>query len=109
MPARLAASVSRVWLAVVVVGAATIALKAAGPVLLGGRPLPPRIRAVVRLLAPALLAALVVIQTFGSGRHVVVDARIAGVAVAAVALRLRAPILVAVVLAAALTAGLRAL
>ena len=100
---------SRVWLAVLVVGIATIALKAAGPVLLGGRALPTRVRAVVGLLAPALLAALVVTQTFGSGRHVVVDARIAGVAVAAVALRLRAPILVAVALAAGVTAGLRAL
>src|ERR671928_80553 len=49
--------------------------------------------AVVGLLAPALLAALVVTQTFGSGRHVVLDARIAGVAVAAAALRLGAPIL----------------
>jgi branched-subunit amino acid transport protein len=101
--------VSRVWLAVLVVGIATIALKAAGPVLLGGRALPTRVRAMVGLLAPALLAALVVTQTFGSGRHVVVDARIAGVAVAAVALRLRAPILVAVALAAGVTAGLRAL
>ena len=100
---------SRVWLAVLVVGIATIALKAAGPVLLGGRALPTRVRAMVGLLAPALLAALVVTQTFGSGRHVVVDARIAGVAVAAVALRLRAPILVAVALAAGVTAGLRAL
>jgi branched-subunit amino acid transport protein len=104
-----AAPVSRVWLAVVLVGAATVALKAAGPVLLGGRRLPTRARLVVGLLAPALLAALVVTQTFASGRHVVVDGRIAGVAAAVVALRLRAPILVAVVLAAGVTAGLRAL
>ena len=100
---------SRVWLAVVLVGVATVALKAAGPVLLGGRTLPTRVRSVVGLLAPALLAALVVTQTFGSGRHVVVDARVAGVVVAAVALHLRAPILVAVALAAGATAGLRAL
>jgi branched-subunit amino acid transport protein len=101
--------VSRVWLAVVLVGAATMALKAAGPVVLGGRELPTRVRSVVGLLAPALLAALVVTQTFGSGRHIVVDARVAGVASAAVALRLRAPILAAVVLAAGVTAALRAL
>ena len=100
---------SRVWLAVVLVGAATVTLKAAGPVLLGDRGLPTRVRSVVGLLAPALLAALVVTQTFGSGRHVVVDARVAGVASAAVALRLRAPTLVAVVLAAGVTAALRAL
>jgi len=101
--------VSRVWLAVVLVGIATVALKAAGPVVLGERELPARVRSVVGLLAPALLAALVVTQTFGSGRHVVVDARVAGVATAAVALRLRAPILAAVVLAAGVTAALRAL
>ena len=100
---------SRVWLAVALVGAATVALKAAGPVLLGGRELPARVRVLVGLLAPALLAALVVTQTFESGRHVVVDARVAGVVSAAVALRLRVPILAAVVLAAGVTAALRAL
>lgn len=99
---------SRVWLAVVLVGVATVALKAAGPVLLGGRELPARVRVLVGLLAPALLAALVVTNTAASGRHVVVDARLAGVAAAAVSLRLRAPILVAVAVAAAVTAGIRA-
>ena len=100
---------SRVWLAVVLVGAVTVALKAAGPVLLGDRELPARVRALVGLLAPALLAALVVTNTLASGRHVVVDARLAGVAAAAVSLRLRAPILVAVAVAAAVTAAIRAL
>jgi branched chain amino acid efflux pump len=101
--------VSRVWLAVVLVGAATVAFKAAGPVLLGGRELPPRVRVLVGLLAPALLAALVVTQTLASDRHVVVDARLAGVAAAAIALRVRAPVLLAVALAAGVTAGVRAL
>jgi uncharacterized membrane protein len=99
---------SPVWLAVALVGAATVALKAAGPVLLGGRELPARVRALVGLLAPALLAALVVTNTVASGRHLVVDARLAGVAAAAVSLRLRAPILVAVAVAAAVTAAIRA-
>ncbi|TML62409.1 MAG: hypothetical protein E6G22_08270 [Actinobacteria bacterium] len=100
---------TRVWIAVVIIGAATVALKAAGPVLLGGRELPARVRALVGLLAPALLAALVVTQTLASDRHVVVDARLAGVAAAAATLRLRAPILVAVAVAAAVTAAIRAL
>ena len=100
---------SRVWLAVVLLGAVTVALKAAGPVLLGGRELPARVRVLVGLLAPALLAALVVTNTLASGRHVVVDARLAGVAAAAVSLRLRAPVLVAVAVAAAVTAAVRAL
>jgi Branched-chain amino acid transport protein (AzlD) len=100
---------SRVWIVLALVGAATVALKAAGPVLLGGRQLPARVRVLVGLLAPALLAALVVTNTVASGRHLVVDARLAGVAAAAVSLRLRAPILVAVAVAAAVTAAIRAL
>ena len=100
---------SRVWIVLAIVGAATVALKAAGPVLLGGRELPARVRVLVGLLAPALLAALVVTNTVASGRHLVVDARLAGVAAAAVSLRLRAPILVAVAVAAAVTAAIRAL
>jgi len=100
---------NRVWIVLALVGAATVALKAAGPVLLDGRELPARVRVLVGLLAPALLAALVVTNTVASGRHLVVDARLAGVAAAAVSLRLRAPILVAVAVAAAVTAAIRAL
>jgi branched-subunit amino acid transport protein len=96
------------WVIVAGVGAATIAIKALGPVLLGGRPLPPRIASVVTLLAPAVLAALVVSQTFAQGRALVLDARIVGVAAAAIALRLRAPVLLVIVVAAATTAIVRA-
>jgi branched-subunit amino acid transport protein len=99
---------SGAWIVVVGVGVATIAIKAAGPVLLGGRPLPARLHAVVILLAPAVLAALVVTSTFGDGRSLVVDARAVGVGAAAIALRLRAPVLVVVVLAAVVTAVARA-
>lgn len=97
------------WLAVIAVGVATIALKAAGTVVLAGRPLPPRAAAVMPLLAPCLLAALVVGQTVGDGRAVVVDARLAGVAAAAVALALRAPLLVVLGAAAGVAAAARAL
>jgi hypothetical protein len=97
------------WIVVAAVGAATVAIKAAGPLVLGGRPLPPRVLAVVRLLAPALLAALVVTQTVVSADRLVMDARLIGVAVAVGALVLRAPLLVVVVLAAASTALVRAL
>ena len=54
-----------------------------------------------------LLAALVAVQTFGSGQSLVVDARVAGVAAAAVALLLRAPFLVVVVVAGVVAAALR--
>ena len=100
---------SPAWAMVAVCGVATIAIKAAGPVLLGGRELPRRAMGVVELLAPALLAALIATQVFGDGKRLVVDERLAGLAVAGVALALRAPILLTVVLAAAVTAGARAL
>jgi branched-subunit amino acid transport protein len=101
--------VTGVWIMVAVVGAATIALKGLGPVALGGRSLPPRVLGVVGLLAPALLAALVVTQVFGGDRELVLDARAAGLGAAAVALALRAPILAVIVAAAVATALVRAL
>ena len=98
-----------VWIAVVAVGLATVALKGAGTVVYADRPLPRRVAIVMPLLAPALLAALVVGQTAADGRALVVDARIAGVAAAAVALALRAPLLVVLDVAAGVAAGARAL
>jgi branched-subunit amino acid transport protein len=95
---------SAVWLAVIVVGAATILLKATGPVLLGGRELPPHVNALVVLLAPAVLAALVVTQVVGGERELVFDARLVGLGAASIAIALRAPLLVVVVLAAGATA-----
>ena len=100
---------SEAWTAVAIVGVGTIALKAAGPVLLGGRSLPPRLSGLLVVLAPALLAALVVTQAFASGRHLVFDARLAGVGAAIVAVLLRAPLLAVIVVAAAATALARAL
>jgi branched-subunit amino acid transport protein len=97
-----------VWLVVGVVGAATVALKGIGPVVLGERPLPPLVMRALALLAPALLAGLVATNGFVGGRRLVVDARLAGVAVAAVAIRLKAPTLAVIVLAAAVTAAVRA-
>jgi hypothetical protein len=94
---------SEVWTVVAVVGAATIAIKATGPFLLAGREPPPRFGAVVGLLAPALLAALVVSSSWGDAR------RALGVAVAAVAVLLRAPLLVVMIVAAVVSAGARAL
>jgi branched-subunit amino acid transport protein len=95
---------SDAWLVVLVVGAATVAIKAIGPVLLGGRKLPTPMMSVVRLLAPAVLAALVVAQVAGGDRAIVVDERLVGLAAALVALLFRAPLLVVVVAAATATA-----
>lgn len=97
------------WIVVAAVGVITIAFKAAGPVLLGGRPLGRRVQSIVDLLAPVMLAALVVTQTFGGDGEIVVDARVPGVLAAAVAVWRGAPVIVAMVIAAAVTALVRAL
>jgi Branched-chain amino acid transport protein (AzlD) len=101
--------VTAAWIAIVAVGLATVALKGAGPVAFAGRPLPRAISVVMPLLAPCLLAALVVGQTVGDGRAVVIDARLAGVAAAGVALALRAPLLAVLAIAAGVAAAARAL
>jgi branched-subunit amino acid transport protein len=100
---------SAIWLCVLAVGLATIALKAAGPVLASGRELPQGAARVVDLLAPALLAALVATQAFGSDEALVVDERAAGLLAAGAAILLKAPLLVVVLAAAATAAGLRAI
>jgi branched-subunit amino acid transport protein len=96
--------VSAVWLVVVLVGLATIALKATGPVLLGDRELPEPVARVVALLAPVLLSALVVTQAVGGDNELVFDARLAGVGAGALAIAARMPLPVVVVVAALATA-----
>lgn len=100
---------TQTWLVVGLVGLATIAIKAIGPILLGGRELPPRVASLIGLLAPALLAALVAINTFGTGRSLALDERVLGVGAAAIAVWRKAPVLLVVVIAAAVTAAARAM
>ena len=98
---------SRAWIVILVVGAATMVFKAAGPVFIGRRQLPARIQWVVALLAPVMLMALVAVQTFASGERLVLDARVPGVAAAAVAVWRGAPIIAAMAVAALVTGLLR--
>lgn len=98
---------SATWTVVLLVGAFTIAFKAAGPVLLGGRALPQRADDALELLAPSLLAALVVTQAVGEDGELVFDERLVGVGVAVLAIRLRAPLIVVMILAAVATALVR--
>lgn len=98
---------SAVWLCVLAVGAATIVFKATGPVLLGRRSLPDWLAGPVAMLAPAVLAALVVTQAVAGRRAIVADARLAGLGAGAVAIALRAPLLVVVTVAAATAALVR--
>jgi branched-subunit amino acid transport protein len=97
------------WIVIAVLGAVTMMFKAAGPVVLGRRELPARVASVVDVLAPAMLAALVVTQTVGGDRELVFDERLAGVAAGAVAVWLRAPLIVVMVVAAATAALIRLL
>jgi uncharacterized membrane protein len=101
---------SDVWVTIAALAVTTVAIRAAGPVLVGGRELHPRLFGVIALVAPALLAALVVVETFGrTDGGLEVDERAAGVAAAGAALAVRAPILVVIAAAAAVTALARAL
>lgn len=95
------------WAAVLLIGCGTIAIKAAGTVIVGGKDLPPRVMGLFEALAPALLAALVATQVFGGDGELVIDARTPGIAVAVIAVWLRAPVLVTVGLAAGATATAR--
>ena len=99
---------TELWITILVVALASAAIKAFGPVVVGGRDLPASLGAVIALLVPALLTALVVTQTFGEDGRLVLDEKAVGVAVAAVALALRAPVLIAVALAVVATAAARA-
>lgn len=96
------------WITIVAVALASAAIKAFGPILVGGRELPQSANVVIALLAPTLLAALVVTQTFGENGRLVLDEKAIGVAVAVVALAFRAPVLLAVALAVVATALARA-
>jgi branched-subunit amino acid transport protein len=101
--------VSAAWLTIGVLAAGTVAIKASGPVLLGGRELPAVFARIISLLAPSLIAALVVVQTVTHDDRLVLDARLAGLAAAAGAIALRRSTIEIVVVAAAVTAAVRAL
>jgi branched-subunit amino acid transport protein len=96
------------WWFVVALAAGAYGFKVTGLVLLGGRTLPDRLVRCVALLPAAMLAALIVVATFGADRALVLDARAAGVAVAVLAAWRRAPFPVVIVVAAVVTAGIRA-
>jgi branched chain amino acid efflux pump len=101
---------SDVWLTVWGLMVTTAVIKASGPMVLGGRDLPAWSRRLIALLAPAVLSALVVTQTFGDpDGSLVLDERAAGVLGAAAVLLLRGPVLLAIVTAAAVAAAVHAI
>lgn len=98
---------SAAWACVLAVGLGTFALKAVGPVGVSGRKLPARVVELLDMVAPAILAALVVTETFAHGRALVADARLVGVAAGLVAIVFRAPIWLVVLVGAVGTAVAR--
>ena len=98
-----------IWAGIAVASFACYGLKLAGLSLPQSWLRDPRIHGTVPLIPVALLAALVAIQTFSNGRHLVLDVRAPALVVAIVAVLFRAPFLVVVVAAAATAALLRLL
>ena len=96
-----------VWAVVLLCAAVTFVSKGIGPAATGARELPAPAVRVVALLGAALLSALVVTNALADGNRLHVGADTAGVAVAGVLLWRRVHLLVAVLLAAVVTAGLR--
>ena len=97
-----------IWAAVIVGSLGTYVLKLVGFVLPPALLDQPQVRKVSGLLPITMLAALVAVQTFAEGTALVIDARLAGLAAAVIALLLRAPFLVVVIVAAVVAAVLRA-
>jgi branched-subunit amino acid transport protein len=95
------------WSVLALFCAVSYGLKALGPVLAGGRRLDPELNRALQLVSLPVLAALIVVQTFGDGHHLLFDARAPALAVAAVLVGRRAPFLVVVVAAAGTAALLR--
>ena len=97
------------WTAILLLGALSYGLKATGLLVLDHIRVPRTLTAVTALLPPALLAALVVVQTFAAGTTLVRDARAAGLPAGTAAVYLTAPFMVVSVSAAGVTAAVRAL
>ena len=97
------------WIAIGATALGCYAVKLAGLLVPAGALERPLVRRLSALLPVALLAALTAQQAFADGHALVLDARVAGLAAAALALLLRAPFLLVVAAAVVVTAGVRAM
>jgi hypothetical protein len=95
------------WLAILAAAVLVGALKLAGHLIPHRLLDDARVARTAGLVTVALLSALVAVQTATTGRTLVLDARAPALAVAALALVLRAPFIVVIVLAALTAAALR--
>ncbi len=97
------------WVAILAAGIVSWLTKATGHLVPQRWLEHPRVHRIATYMTVALLFALFAVQSFTAGRTLVLDARVIGVAVAAVLLWRRAPFIVVVIAAAAVAAGVRAL
>ena len=100
---------TELWLLVAGCAVVTVIIKAAGPVAFGGRDLPPGLAGVIALMAPALLAALIVTQALADGERLAIGADTAGVAAGGLVALRGGSVVGVVAIAVIVTAGLRAL
>jgi len=96
----------RIWLAALAVTVVNWLMKAGGPLLMGERRLPPAAVRIVSLVAPVLLAGLIVTELGGQKLD---WTQIGGVGVAGILSLLRVPLLLAAAGGIVLTAGVRLL
>jgi branched-subunit amino acid transport protein len=96
------------WTFVIVLACTAYAFKVLGLVIIGDRQLPPMLDRCLALIPAALIAAIVVKDTFSVGQHLQIDARAAGVGAAVIAAWRKAPLIAVIVIGAAVTAAVRA-
>jgi branched-subunit amino acid transport protein len=95
------------WTLIILLTLGAYAFKVTGLVFLGGRSLPPIFERCLALIPAAVVTALVMKDTFTQGQELVLDARALGIAVAVIAAWRKAPLIVVIVLGAAVTALVR--
>lgn len=98
-----------IWVLIVLVAVITAAIKAAGPIALGGRELPTWFSSIVTMMPAAVLAALVVTSALADGDELFIGPDTAGVAAAGIIAWRGGSVITCVLVAAAVTAGLRAI
>ena len=98
------------WALVFLLAAGAFGFKVLGIVVVGDRPLPAVLERCLNLIPAALIAAIVVHDTFGiGGQRLTIDARAAGVGTAVVLAWKRTPFILVVIAGAAVTAMVRLL
>jgi len=101
--------VTPLWWMILALAVTSYALKATGTLLVGSMRMPAPLERCIALIPAAVLSALVVKDALSDGRVLVLDERAVGIAVALVLVARRAPLVVVIAGAAAVTAGVRAL